>query len=228
MALSVASIAGPTGARRLEVAGKGNKSRSIPIDPALENVFAAYQSSRAARFPDHNFDHPTTPLLVNTRGRRMAAHQMRYLIERLYTRAGIRARIPSGAMVHALRHSFATDALQAGAHRRAPSPARPRLPRHHPPVPRRQRRRPQRRHRGPSQPNRPPTTLTQTMTGDPGPSSDAAGIEASGTDQSTGQVYMKLWEPETSRVNESALRQPIPYLSDPLAAVTEEHLTACY
>ena len=40
---------------------------------------------------------------------------MRYLIERLYTRAGIRARIPAGAMVHALRHSFATDALQAGA-----------------------------------------------------------------------------------------------------------------
>ena len=40
---------------------------------------------------------------------------MRYLIERLYTRAGIRARIPAGAMVQALRHSFATDAIQTGA-----------------------------------------------------------------------------------------------------------------
>jgi integrase/recombinase XerD len=115
VALTVASIAGPPGARRLEVLGKGNKSRSIPIDPALENVLAAYQASRATRFPAHDLDHPTTPLLVDTRGRRLAAHQMRYLIERLYSRAGIRARIPSGAMVHALRHSFATDALQAGA-----------------------------------------------------------------------------------------------------------------
>jgi site-specific recombinase XerD len=115
VALGVASLAGPAGARRLEVTGKGNKSRSIPIDPALEDVLASYQASRAVRFPDHDFDHPSTPLLVDSRGRRLAAHQMRYLIERLYTRAGIRARIPAGAMVHALRHSFATDALQAGA-----------------------------------------------------------------------------------------------------------------
>ena len=115
VALGMASIAGPAGARRLEVTGKANKSRAIPIDPALEQVLAAYQASRAARFADHDLDHPSTPLLVDTRGRRLAAHQMRYLIERLYTRAGIRARIPAGAMVHALRHSFATDALQAGA-----------------------------------------------------------------------------------------------------------------
>jgi len=115
VALGMASIAGPDGARRLEVTGKANKSRTIPIDPALEQVLAAYQASRAARFPDHDLDHPSTPLMVDTRGRRLAAHQMRYLIERLYTRAGIRARIPAGAMVHALRHSFATDALQAGA-----------------------------------------------------------------------------------------------------------------
>ncbi len=115
VALAMASIAGPVGARRLEVTGKGNKSRTIPIDPALDEVLAAYQASRAARFPEHDLDHPSTPLLVDTRGRRLAAHQMRYLIERLYTTAGIRARIPTGAMVHALRHSFATDALQAGA-----------------------------------------------------------------------------------------------------------------
>jgi len=114
-ALGMASIVGSDGARRLEVTGKANKSRTIPIDPALEQVLAAYQVSRAARFPDHDLDHPATPLLVDTRGHRLASHQMRYLIERLYSRAGIRPRIPAGAMVHALRHSFATDALQAGA-----------------------------------------------------------------------------------------------------------------
>jgi integrase/recombinase XerC len=115
VSLGMASIAGPAGARRLEVTGKGNKSRAIPIDPALEEVLAAYQANRAARFCDHDLDHPSTPLLVDSRGRRLAAHQMRYLIERLYTRAGLPARIPAEAMVHALRHSFATDALQAGA-----------------------------------------------------------------------------------------------------------------
>jgi site-specific recombinase XerD len=30
-------------------------------------------------------------------------------------RAGLRARLPAGALVHALRHSFATSALEAGA-----------------------------------------------------------------------------------------------------------------
>jgi hypothetical protein len=41
--------------------------------------------------------------------------QIKYLIERLYVRAGLRARVPAGALVHALRHSFATSALEAGA-----------------------------------------------------------------------------------------------------------------
>ena len=59
----MASVTGPVGARRLEVTGKANKTRSIPIDAALEQVLAAYQASRAARFADHDLDHPATPLL---------------------------------------------------------------------------------------------------------------------------------------------------------------------
>ncbi len=113
--LGMASIAGAPGARRLEVIGKGDKPRTIPIDPTLEQVLDAYQATRAARFPEDDLDHPATPLLVDTRGQGLAAHQISYLVERLYTRAGIRARVPKGAMVHALRHTFATDALQAGA-----------------------------------------------------------------------------------------------------------------
>ena len=115
VALNMASITGPSGARRLEVIGKGDKPRTIPIDPTLDQVLDTYQTTRASRFPDADLDHPATPLLVDTQGRGLAAHQISYLIERLYTRAGIRARVPKGAMVHALRHTFATDALQAGA-----------------------------------------------------------------------------------------------------------------
>ena len=35
--------------------------------------------------------------------------------KKLYVRAGLRAQVPAGALVHALRHTFATSALEAGA-----------------------------------------------------------------------------------------------------------------
>jgi integrase/recombinase XerD len=113
--LSVASLAGEPGARRLEVVGKGGKARPVPVSLALEQAIDAYQRERGARFPDHDLGLPTTPLFVDTRGRRLSVHQIRYLIERLYVRAGIRAQVPAGALVHALRHTFATSALEAGA-----------------------------------------------------------------------------------------------------------------
>ncbi len=92
------------------------EGEAVALGVASIAGLAGYRASRATRFPEHDLDHPSSPLLVDTRGRRLAAHQMRYLVERLYHRAGIRARIPAGAMVHALCHSFATDdALQAGA-----------------------------------------------------------------------------------------------------------------
>ena len=42
VALGMASIEGPAGARHLVVVGKGNKARSIPVDAALETVLDAY------------------------------------------------------------------------------------------------------------------------------------------------------------------------------------------
>ena len=71
--------------------------------------------SRRARFPRHDLDYPATPLFVDVRGRGLSVDQVKYLIERLYIRAGLRARVPAGALVHALRHTFATSALEAGA-----------------------------------------------------------------------------------------------------------------
>jgi integrase/recombinase XerD len=113
--LSMGSLAGEPGARRLEVVGKGGKARPIPIDAALDQVLGAYQVEREQRFPDHDLSHPSTPLFVDVRGRRLTVDQVQYLIERLYVRAGIRAQVPAGALVHALRHTFATYALEAGA-----------------------------------------------------------------------------------------------------------------
>lgn len=113
--LCVGSVAGEPGARRLEVIGKGGKARPIPVGPALEGVLDDYQRERAARFPDHDLSLPTTAMFVDARGRRLTVHQIRYLVERLYVRAGIRAQVPAGALVHALRHTFATTALESGA-----------------------------------------------------------------------------------------------------------------
>ncbi len=109
------SFEGTAGARRLQVVGKGNKTRVIPIEGALETVLEVYLTTRRARFPRHDLDHPATPLFVDVRGRGLSVDQVKYLIERLYIRAGLRARVPAGALVHALRHTFATSALEAGA-----------------------------------------------------------------------------------------------------------------
>jgi len=113
--LNIGSLDGDRGARRVEVKGKGGKARPIPIDPALETVFEDYLRERRRRFPKEEIDRPNIALFVDVRGRRLTVHQIRYLVEKLYVRAGIRAQIPAGALVHALRHTFATEALEAGA-----------------------------------------------------------------------------------------------------------------
>lgn len=113
--LSTGSLAGEPGARRIEVLGKGNKARPIPIGALLDDLITEYQVERVRRFSDHDLDHPATALFVDVRGNRLTVDQVRYLVERLYVRSGLRSQVPAGALVHALRHTFATSALEAGA-----------------------------------------------------------------------------------------------------------------
>ena len=40
---------------------------------------------------------------------------LQYLVEQLYREAGIRTKVPAGALVHALRHTFATSLARNGA-----------------------------------------------------------------------------------------------------------------
>lgn len=115
LSLSLRSLDGPPGERRLTVVGKGGKARAIPIYPGLEALIDRYLAIRAERFPHHDLEDPATPLFVDARGKPMTPDQVQYWIERLYVRAGMRSQVPPGALVHALRHTFATTALEGGA-----------------------------------------------------------------------------------------------------------------
>ena len=70
----------------------------------------AYLLDRAERF---GRPRPDDPLLVRHDGTAFSPTAMDRLVERWYTRGGVR-RHP-GACVHALRHTFGTQALDSGA-----------------------------------------------------------------------------------------------------------------
>jgi len=58
---------------------------------------------------------PKAPLFVHRRGNRLKRGGAHSLVERSYRAAGLASRVPAGAMVHALRHTFATRLAEDGA-----------------------------------------------------------------------------------------------------------------
>jgi site-specific recombinase XerD len=112
--LNLNSVTGPAGERRLDVQGKGKRERSVPIEPALELLIDRYLASRAERHGADTLEDPDSPLFVHYDGTRLTNARVQYVIERLYARAGLRSAVPDGALVHALRHSFATAAIENG------------------------------------------------------------------------------------------------------------------
>lgn len=111
--LSMRSIDGPPEDRVIGVRGKGNKERTVPLEPEVESIIAAYIESRLRRFPGRIA--ADAPLFVDNRGVRMGRGALQYMIEQLYREAGIRTKVPAGALVHALRHTFATSLARNGA-----------------------------------------------------------------------------------------------------------------
>jgi integrase/recombinase XerC len=112
LALSIGSVSGRPGERRVEVAGKGGRPRSVPIEPELDAVVDRYVDSRRFRFGRSG---ATSPLLVDRRGQALQRGGLQYLVESCYRRAGIIDRVPRGAQLHALRHTFATRLAEDGA-----------------------------------------------------------------------------------------------------------------
>jgi len=111
--LTIGSLDGPAGDRVIGVRGKGNKERTVPLEPEVEKIVADYVESRLRRFPGRIA--AGDALFVANNGEPMKRGALQYLVDQLYREAGIRTKVPAGALVHALRHTFATSLARNGA-----------------------------------------------------------------------------------------------------------------
>ncbi len=104
------------GSRLVRVTGKGRKERIVPFGETAEEALREYLPSRAAlRHRGSGSGDSAEPLFVNARGGRLTSRSMARLLKRRLRAAGLPAEISP----HALRHTFATHLLQAGADLRA-------------------------------------------------------------------------------------------------------------
>jgi len=114
LTLKVGSVTGAAGERRIHVIGKGGKARSVPIEDALDDVINSYISSRRTRFPAKRIG-GSSPLFIDARGEPLQRGGLQYLVATALRAAGVGDRRSPGALVHALRHTYATRLADDGA-----------------------------------------------------------------------------------------------------------------
>ena len=104
-------------ARLVRVTGKGSRERIVPFGETAAEALREYLPVRASLRRDVEDDDPESgePLFVNARGGRLTTRSMARLLKRRLRAAGL----PEEISPHALRHTFATHLLQAGADLRA-------------------------------------------------------------------------------------------------------------
>jgi integrase/recombinase XerC len=104
----------------IHVRGKGVKDRRVPIEAPLVEVVEHYLVSRAIRFPATARKRsspagglaawaPAAPLFVGADGNRISRGTLQYRVLRAFRSAGIDSDRARGALVHGLRHTFATE-----------------------------------------------------------------------------------------------------------------------
>ncbi|MEV7013963.1 tyrosine-type recombinase/integrase [Streptosporangium sp. NPDC051022] len=114
LGLTLGSIGGSAGDRRVQVVGKGGRTRSLPIEPPVEELVGRYLHSRMVRFGLASLPH-SAALLVDTRNEPLRRGGLQYLVRQCYRYAGVHDRVQKGTLVHALRHEFATRLAERGA-----------------------------------------------------------------------------------------------------------------
>lgn len=126
--MNLSSLAGGRGEQVIHVVGKGDKPRSVPVEPQLDELLGIYLETRKQRFVNWK-PKADDPLFVGTRlgksdhnhqnqrsgGKRMTSNQLYYLLKRCLGEAGLANRRPRGAMAHAFRHTFGTTLAAQGA-----------------------------------------------------------------------------------------------------------------
>jgi integrase/recombinase XerC len=108
LALNLADAPLPGREGALRVVGKGSKERLVPVLPAVREAMADYLKHRGPGAA-------TDPLFLGARGGRLDAAVAQRSLREFRRLAGL----PEHATPHALRHSFATHLLGAGADLRA-------------------------------------------------------------------------------------------------------------
>ena len=114
LGLDLGSIDGREGERRLKVTGKGFQG---PLRADRSPARARHQQlpvTRKAHHPKGKLT-PSSPLFVDGHGERLRRGGAQYLVRQSYRWAGVGARVPKGALVHALRHTMATRLAEDGA-----------------------------------------------------------------------------------------------------------------
>lgn len=114
------------GAAVIHVKGKGEKDRSVPIEAELLSVIGTYLDSRAARMPDSVLRTrsstgaslarwaPRSALFVGRDGERITRGTLQSRIKRAFQLAGPDSQPARGALVHGLRHTYATELANSG------------------------------------------------------------------------------------------------------------------
>jgi integrase/recombinase XerC len=109
------------GSAVIHVKGKGGKDRSVPIEAELLSVIETYLDSRAIRFPGDTKRKADSvgsalsrwparsPLFVGRGDERITRGTLQSRIKRAFKRAGPDAQPVPGALVHGLRHTYATE-----------------------------------------------------------------------------------------------------------------------
>lgn len=95
----------------IKVRGKGRKERIVPIGKPALDAINAYLSMRSDLAKKEGEEGCEEPLFFSARGKRINPRAVARIVERAVRQSGIGRKISP----HALRHSFATHLLDAGA-----------------------------------------------------------------------------------------------------------------
>lgn len=95
---------------RLRIAGKGDKTRTVPIPPEAVDRLLTYLDTLQTRELDTD---PDEPLLRRPDGRPMTRSAVDHAVRGWFRRAGRTP--PKGALAHSFRHTYATMLIDNGA-----------------------------------------------------------------------------------------------------------------